>query len=452
VPQVPSARTGSYEKIHKVGIVSLLGTSIGIRDRRGKDSSVDASSWHVDDAIGALVRKYLGSRFEFVDVEQTAGPLRNMPQVVGRESRTLAYLKSVPNPGVDAYLVIRPEENPMSSPDGIALTAVEGGMLLWTNFEITVVDTRSFKSIGRAFARVQTRENQEPLFAITGIAGLTVGAPLALGATDASRVQIHLNELLPVAVLETIRALKFDVPLPPIGDHSISQPALAAKMAHIRSVAVVSVVGDRLRLISGGHALTGKGTAGLPIAAWGIDEQVEATAREVLSRHYAIKQVSVDRKALSDFTVIPTVSIGEIPGLQTSTEVDAYVLIVKASRAQTPFPDLGILHWTPMLSEETTTVYANYAILVVDARTLDLIAVRIAVPPPRKLCGEPRMPAFDVPSCLIDNKLAPTPDGQISEAAQEEVRTRMSDLLAKSVPETLFRLGLDSPRTTATAN
>jgi hypothetical protein len=48
--------------------------------------------------------------------------------------------------------------------------------------------------------------------------------------------------------------------------------------------------------------------------------------------------------------------------------------------------------------------------------------------------------------------LAPSVAGELTPAAQDKVRATLDQLLAASIPETLFQLGLDSGQPRATAN
>ena len=448
-PATPTADPGSYEKIHKVGVVSALGSKFTISGRSEKAPPVDISPWQVDAQVAALLKKYLGGRFEFVDVAADTGAAPALSRNLFGETKTLAYLKTLPNPGVDAYIVVRPVAGDLPGPDGLGVQVGDRRPALWANFEIDIVDAHTNRIIAKAASRIQTREEQDPIYAVLDIDDVPArDLEGTLTAEEMDTLHRYLNELLPTAMVETLRALQLGVTLPPIGDHSITEPAVAHDTASIHSVAVISAIGDKFLLVKGGHVFIKRWNVAIPSASWGIDEEAEAIARDVLVRHYTVKPVTADRAALAQVQVVADAPIPPMPGLQVSADVDAYVLLLKVgggwnfAKLQT---GLGLFHWLPA-GNEMTAVYANYAVVVIDAHTLKPIVGTAAIPSPKKLCTELKSFWVGPPHCAIDDKLAPEPPDRLNAESEAAVRDTLRTLLTATIPETLFHAGLNAPQ------
>jgi hypothetical protein len=211
-PRVPQADVGSYDGIHKVAVLSAIGMRFDLQDQGAletKNGTLDVAAWRLDDKVEAAVRRELGGRFTFADVPYERAKLAPLRADTQHLASFEAFLKSVPAAGVDAFIVVRPEAD-----GGLALqTATSRNTILWTSFEIDVVDAHSLKVIAKSTARVNPPQASHPNFP-----GLVVGKEfqldrsLAVSSEKQEKLRFLTEELLNVTLAETIRSLRFGSP------------------------------------------------------------------------------------------------------------------------------------------------------------------------------------------------------------------------------------------------
>jgi hypothetical protein len=369
---VDDVKTGSYANIHKVAIVSAVGSIFRLSNTIGwgKHATLDIADWHIDDLAAATVKKYLGGRFEFVDVNFDHDAVITLPTRMSRETKTKAFLKQLPDPGIDAFLLIHPsQDSDMTGPEGLAL-GNDGETRLWANFEVDVVDAHTFEFIGEVQAHLQTPEGKHVYAAFAEAPGFWFdpGTPLTPGKKDWLRKQTE--ELIPRALVECLRALNFGVTLPPPGDHSIAPPALGGGMDEMKSVAVVSALGDKISLVTV-NVLSANETKDVSIPDWNLDAEIERIAGDAMAKKFAVKSVPIDRALLAPLL---TFAGGRVPALRLPVrdDVDAYVVLLKASTDKGGMKGLGFWSMRPLTGRQTK-VFDDFSIVVVDARTLRVI-------------------------------------------------------------------------------
>ncbi len=451
-PVVPDTEVGDYAAIHKVALLSAIGTKLDIPSAFQHADQPDATALDIDGLVATTLQKYLGAKYVFVDMPFDRNALVAIHRQMFRESSTLSWLKTLTNPGVDAYILVRPADGALPGPDAVGIVVGSGAVpegFLVTNFEIDIIDAHRLTYIAKAFARIQTQEGQPPEFA-TKPMGLGQISALMLGLNPQPALDLlhrHLADLLPHALVDTLRSLKMDVALPPVGDHSISEPATASVMKNIHAVAVASALGDTFQLVNPGNMFVKVTDAQMPFGDAGIDDKAEAIARAVLARHYTVKDVPVDRADLAGQTLFIGHPIPAMAGIKPTTDVDAYVLIVKATAYNRLYHGLGLMHVTPLMNHQTA-VFADYAIVVVDAHTLRSLAA-IEVPEgPTRPCAEPEMFSAGIPECSVNESLWPTDGAKLPPAGVTQAADQVMKILSNGIPEALFRLGLDEPGTT----
>jgi hypothetical protein len=450
-PPAPDADVGDYGNIHKVAILCTLSDSVPFRGE-GKNGSIDIASWRVSAQLCGTLRKRLAERFEFVDA--VVDPVA-FARSANRRGTMKTFLKAQANPGIDAYLVVRPTEGG-SSGSGVTLRTgqVADDATLAVNYEIDIIDTHRFSTVGDAEARLRTREPQLAYYPIVTVKNVDKQALIA-GADPEALERVHqaLEWSLELSAVETLRALKIDIALPPVGDHSIATPPLAKEMTKYRNVAVISAVGGDLRVTTGGHMFADKKSVMLPASLSDLDQQIEGMSAPVLAHNHIVKPVQIDRALLANVEISKDGTLAPVAGLAPSNDVDAYVLILRA-----PVGDgetmsaggIGLVHWVPM-GENTLSVTANIGIAVVDARTLKVVGVSTLRQGAKAVCGSDQLvsPVVGV-SCLIDEKkYAPTKSEILTDGAKAETRNTVEKLLGDAIPETLFALGLDSAERSA---
>ena len=444
-PPTPSADPGSYTAFHKVAVISALGSKFTVTGRDDKLAPFDISSLNVDQRVNALLKKYLGSRFDFVDMPAGAAAAEALSHNYFGETKTVAYLKTLPNPGVDAYIVIRPVGGSLPGPDGLGLQVSNGWAELWANFELDIIDARSFRVVATAASRIQTREEQEPLYAALEIDGFRDAQTQTAPSPAEYELLSHaIDELVPRAMVETLRVLKMGVALPPVGDHSIAEPTLAYTLTGIKKIAVISALSDEVRLVKGGHLFIKRFDLKVPTPDWGLDEQVEAMAKQALAANYTVMPADTYRMGLAGTVLRPAGYIPNLPGLLPSNAIDAYVVFMKVGDGwnfASLQSGLGLFHWIPA-GDEYTAVYARYAVIVVDAHSLQPLAGVIAQQPAKNLCKELHPFVSRVPHCKIDDKFAPEPADQLNDQTKRVMIDTLKSVLAATVPDTLFHAGL----------
>jgi hypothetical protein len=429
------AEPGSYGTIHKVALISAIGTHFTLREYGGwdgKTGSIDISSWKIDDIVNTTLRKYLGGRFTFVDTTFDVAGILALPTRFMRESKTTDYLKTVPNPGVDAFILIHPaEEYELPGPEGLAMD-YNLQTVLWANFEFDVIDAHTFKYIAKAQARVRTHDGEEARYSgFPLMKGFWGGVDVPLSAAKVEYLRRDTEALMQTALVETMRDLQFGVALPPVGDHSIAPPPTAIDASDIKSVAVMSAIGDGLNLVESGDILSKGGAVQLPISDWNFDAEAERIAQQALSPKISVRTVPIDRNALAKARL----RVGAVPvitGLAPTSDVDAYVLILKQS---SPDPNqVGLVELSHSWMGRTTQVSVNYGIVLVDAHSLHVI---------KGLAGGTSAKFKNhSPMLEVDNSLWPGRSGIAPPETLAKLRTTMSSIVSDSIPETLYRMGL----------
>jgi hypothetical protein len=198
-----------------------------------------------------------------------------------------------------------------------------------------------------------------------------------------------------------------------------------------------------------------RGAYALPIAQWGMDQLVSDAVRAALAPALTVKPESFDQQSVYGASLLNADGKLEpsFPGLKPAQDIDAYLVILKFPRPMgmlnVPCPGLGLWNQTGINLEETD-LYAHYAIALIDARTLKVIAAHAATMPPDRSPADPSEKAGD--SLWPDNPPTLSPD----QSAQ--IRAALKGLLIDSLSETLLHMGLtgkmvaDTPPDSAPAN
>ena len=219
-------------------------------------------------------------------------------------------------------------------------------------------------------------------------------------------------------------------------------------LANVKSVAVVSAIGDCLNLID-------VGTAGiltdifnpqcLPTDSWAIDDLVTGQITDAIGGRFAVKSVTYDR---SQFTHLPVTSLPVMPTELTQAlqrlqnpGVDAYIVVTKLqlgnviSDASTPVSGIGIAHEGSLLLGDTNRMYAFYIIRIVDARSFALLAIEGSHLPKTGLL--PRVPAVDVDDSMWSDRAA-----EMTEAQKTAAKAQTQTLVRDSIASTLHYMNL----------
>ncbi len=445
------AQIGDYSKIHTVAILSGIGQSMTIVTGGigTPNVPVDISDFGLDDAMTATLGKYLGTGYRIVPATFDRAALARIPN--GKYDLTSAaatreYLKTVQAPQADAFIVVRPDtEGNASFGAGLSLVGSDGSGKTYVaaGYEIDVIDAHTLKTIGHTFSRLQTREKAQIGFAAAPTAS-DLKIPRGSPPTPGQRLQLKADysDLLAVSAVETLRSLNMSARIPAPGDHSILPHPDVPAAATGHNVAIVSVVGQRLRFVSPGGMATTKSDSDMDISAWHVDADIEKLVAAALAKRYTVKPASVDRAALANFLLASSGTADNLPGLTPSKDVDIYVLVLNGAN-YLPSPQsragIGLARLSDFVA--TTNLYADYMIVAVDAHTLKPIAMHQGI-----LSNKYDRP---FPMEQIGTRFWPETPGTLSPDAEAVIRNELGDFLADSVPETLFRAGLTGQDGTA---
>jgi len=216
------------------------------------------------------------------------------------------------------------------------------------------------------------------------------------------------------------------------------------KLSLVKTVGIVSGVGDQFILAKAGLTGLGNSSRGVPIASWGLDELIVQQVGKALSMRFQVQPVTYPRAAfamIGDSPITAVNLVREDPFKKlVRTELspqglDAYIVITKAKAnfggGNRKVEGVGLITYSTVL-ESFSLLHALYEIRVIDGKTFDII---------EKLAAGPSDDASSVrlagPSLVLDGNF---------DAPDETLRRAIVDLLSRSLPGTLSDLHLADPR------
>jgi hypothetical protein len=126
------------------------------------------------------------------------------------------------------------------------------------------------------------------------------------------------------------------------------------------------------------------------------------------------------------------------------SDPNSSVLFVKAGVHGLPSRALGMWHWTPVFNREAA-VYAEYAVVLVDAHTLKVLSTYPAGSEPIEGCEQSLRYTNGVVYCMVDEKLWPDTPDKLSKDTASEIEQKLDKIVSVSVPHALLQSGLDPP-------
>lgn len=219
-------------------------------------------------------------------------------------------------------------------------------------------------------------------------------------------------------------------------------------LASVKSVAIVSAIGDCLQLrdISGSGVLySGFETGCVNISNWGLDEAITKQIATALSNRFTVKPVRYNR---AGFTHVP---YSPIPDSQppvkkqlqalTNPGVDAYVVVTKLptqgaiGESTQQLAGLGLGHESGIMFSGSTKMYAFYTIRIVDAHSFETLETEGAHLPKTGLF--PRVPVEDV-----SNDVWARHPKDMTAAQLAQLRPLMTKMVSESIGSTLHYMDL----------
>ncbi|UFZ08276.1 hypothetical protein LQG66_08025 [Bradyrhizobium ontarionense] len=212
------------------------------------------------------------------------------------------------------------------------------------------------------------------------------------------------------------------------------------KLRSVKTVGIVSAVGDQFILARAGLTGLDNGSRHVPIASWGLDDLIVQEVGKALSVRFQVQPITYPRAAfatIQDSAVAAVNLVRDDPFKKlVRTEVspqglDAYIVITRAKAnfggSNRKVEGVGLITYSTVL-ESFGLLHALYEIRVFDGKTFDII---------EKLAAGPSDDASSVrlagPSLVLDGNFG-EPD--------ERLRRAIVDLLSRSLPSTLSDLHL----------
>jgi hypothetical protein len=439
-----AAPASPWDRIHTVAIVSGIGTALQLRSDNSLSSDikqVDIRDWNIDPQVTAALKQYLAGRFKFADVKYDPAAVAQIPSGDwdNFDHATRAFDNTLAADGIDAFIVVRPNaDKSVSGQAGLVLEdrhSADPRPVEWAGYSIDIVDAKTFQLIAHAQSALQLRASAPPTVAARmGAADLNPGETLAI--TDAQRavLQADYTRLVSQSLIEAVRALNLNVPLPDVGSRNLVAFVPGQDpFASIKTVAIASAIGDELSLKQWSViTLTEKQIA---IGDWHLDDQIESMAKDAMGKRFTIVAGNIDRAALETGT--PIDSRGHIPdifpGLTPANDIDAYVVFIKMPLADEA-GGIGMYTNNALVGANETDLFANYAVAVIDAHTLKPIKVVRATTGPKA--------SASTPTRTVDGAMWPASLTALTPEEAAKIHQAASDILADSVPETLLRMGL----------
>jgi hypothetical protein len=218
------------------------------------------------------------------------------------------------------------------------------------------------------------------------------------------------------------------------------------KLQAVKTVGIVSAVGDQITFARGGLTGSNNRSESFPVASWGLDDLIVQQATEVLSGRFQVQPVTYRRDAFAKLekgSVVAPVNLirGDPFKNLVQTDVspqglDAYIVITKAKSnlggGSRKLEGIGFLTYGTAL-ESYNQIHALYEIRVFDGKTFDVIEKMAA--PPLDDGGAVRISG---PSRMIDDNFSSARDP----AQNEKLHALITDLVARSLASTLSDMHL----------
>jgi hypothetical protein len=213
-----------------------------------------------------------------------------------------------------------------------------------------------------------------------------------------------------------------------------------AKLQTVRSVGIVSAVGDQMTIAKAGLTGLDNGSRNFAIDSWGLDELIVQHATAALNGRFQVQPVTYNRSAFArveDSVLTPVNLVRGDPIKQfvksavSPQGLDAYIVITKAKAnigtGGRKVEGIGLITYGTV-TESYSQLYALYEIRVVDGKTFDVIEKRAA--PPLDNTGHVRLPG---PSRAVDGTIA---NGAV-DSGNQALRQAVTELIMQSLLSTL---------------
>jgi hypothetical protein len=225
----------------------------------------------------------------------------------------------------------------------------------------------------------------------------------------------------------------------------------APKPREVKTVGVISAVGDTLMLTRAGLTGLGNGEQRVySIESWGIDDLIVRRAGSLLSGRFQVKPVTYKRAAFAALernnpvvmvNLLRKDRIKDLVRTEAAPQgLDVYVVITKGTSLYGSggryVGGIGIISHSALL-KSYNQLHALYVVTVVDGHALGVLEKRPAAP-----LDNTEIVRLGGPSRMVDDAFLPT----ATEAAEnEKLKAGVTDLIERSLTPTLESLRLFDP-------
>jgi hypothetical protein len=225
----------------------------------------------------------------------------------------------------------------------------------------------------------------------------------------------------------------------------------APKLRDVKTVGVISAVGDTLTLTTAGLTGFGKGEQRVySIESWGIDDLIVSRSGALLSRRFEVRPVTYKRATFAAIegnnpvVVVNLLRRDKIKDLVRTEAapqgLDAYVVITKGASVYgnggRSVGGIGIISHSTLLNSYNQ-IHALYVVRVIDGHTFSVMDKRSAPP-----LDNTEIVRLGGPSRMVDGTFLPA---EIGAAGNEKLKEAITDLIERSLPATLENLRIFDP-------
>jgi hypothetical protein len=222
-----------------------------------------------------------------------------------------------------------------------------------------------------------------------------------------------------------------------------------AKMKRVKTIGIVSAVGDEFNFTRAGLNGSGEESRHFPILSWQLDDLIVGEATAAIGQQFQVQPLSYDRtafytprdkkSAVTPINLIRGDPLEKFLRTVSPQGLDAYVVIVKSESTIGPSDrtaeGIGAVSYST-LTGTYDQIHTLYEIKVFDGHTFKLLETRPAAPldniDVRRLAG---------PSKTVDASYMPSAGDPVQ---NEKLKATITDMIEQGLHRTLLDLHLAS--------
>jgi hypothetical protein len=217
---------------------------------------------------------------------------------------------------------------------------------------------------------------------------------------------------------------------------------MAPKVEGVRTIGIVSAVGDKFYLRKVGFTVFGNESQEMAIDSWGIDELMSSKIRAALAGRFDVRPVKYRRAAFAEAENRLAIGVEPLRGETVRAEVtpqglDAYLIVTKASapygQTNQMLTGLGIVDGFKF-GDHLVYVYTFYSISLVNGHDWTVSRGTFATVP-----GEPSLfgPRLKGASRELDASWWPA---SLDATSSQRLKGVVAELIDQSLPGTLQKM------------